>query len=143
MAIGRPRTVADTLTEEERQRLAEQWLRESGTPPGPPGTTAGAGESVRREPRDTLPATEIEDLETKIEELQAELSALEEIPLLNPYRGLSHFREEDSPFFFGREKFTAELVDSVANKSLVAVLGPSGSGKSSIVFAGLIPVLRR
>ncbi len=62
---------------------------------------------------------------------------------LCPYRGLFAFREEDAPFFFGRFDFTEKLVESVTNQSLVAVVGPSGIGKSSVVFAGLIPQLRR
>lgn len=60
-----------------------------------------------------------------------------------PYRGLFAFREEDAPFFFGREEFSDQLIDAVENRSLVAVLGPSGCGKSSIVFAGLLPHLRQ
>ena len=60
-----------------------------------------------------------------------------------PYRGLFAFREEDARFFFGREIFTQKLVDTVQKQSLVAVIGASGSGKSSVVFAGLIPNLRQ
>ncbi|MBW4688925.1 MAG: SUMF1/EgtB/PvdO family nonheme iron enzyme [Komarekiella atlantica HA4396-MV6] len=59
-----------------------------------------------------------------------------------PYRGLFAFREEDAKFFFGREEFTTKLVASVEKQALVAVIGSSGSGKSSVVFAGLIPQLR-
>jgi WD40 repeat protein/energy-coupling factor transporter ATP-binding protein EcfA2 len=59
-----------------------------------------------------------------------------------PYRGLFAFREEDAPFFYGRDAFTQMLVEAVQKQSLVAVIGPSGSGKSSVVFAGLIPQLR-
>jgi uncharacterized protein YjbI with pentapeptide repeats len=59
-----------------------------------------------------------------------------------PYRGLSAFREEDKDLFFGREKFVQQLVDAVKQHSLVPVIGASGSGKSSVVFAGLIPRLR-
>ncbi|MEG4595376.1 AAA family ATPase [Microcoleus sp. F8_C2] len=59
-----------------------------------------------------------------------------------PYRGLSAFREEDAPFFFGREAFTNQLAAAIHRKQLVAVIGASGSGKSSVVFAGLIPQLR-
>jgi WD40 repeat protein len=59
-----------------------------------------------------------------------------------PYRGLFAFREEDAQFFFGRETFASQLVEAVRTKPLVAVIGPSGSGKSSVVFAGLIPQLR-
>ncbi len=60
-----------------------------------------------------------------------------------PYRGLEVFREEDAPFFFGREAFTEALRAAVADQSLVAVVGRSGSGKSSVVRAGLVPSLRR
>ncbi|NEQ38190.1 MAG: tetratricopeptide repeat protein, partial [Okeania sp. SIO3I5] len=59
-----------------------------------------------------------------------------------PYRGLFAFREQDAKFFFGRETFTQQLVQAVQRQSLVAVIGASGSGKSSVVFAGLIPELR-
>jgi hypothetical protein len=61
----------------------------------------------------------------------------------SPYQGLSAFGEEHAPFFFGREKFVDELVAAVQSKSLVSVVGASGSGKSSVVFAGLVPSLRK
>lgn len=61
----------------------------------------------------------------------------------SPYRGLFAFREEDAPYFFGREAFTNQLIKSAGQKALTAVLGPSGSGKSSVVFAGLLPQLRQ
>ncbi|GJD19179.1 WD-40 repeat-containing protein [Rivularia sp. IAM M-261] len=61
----------------------------------------------------------------------------------NPYRGLSAFREEDAKFYFGRENFIAELVEAVYNRPLVPIIGASGSGKSSVVFAGLVPSLRK
>uniref|UniRef100_UPI0030DB67F3 ATP-binding protein n=1 Tax=Brasilonema bromeliae TaxID=383615 RepID=UPI0030DB67F3 len=60
----------------------------------------------------------------------------------NPYQGLSAFGEEDAEFFFGRDTFVNGLVQGTHSQSLVAVIGPSGSGKSSVVFAGLIPQLR-
>jgi WD40 repeat protein len=59
-----------------------------------------------------------------------------------PYRGLLHFREEDAPFFFGREAAIDKLMDAVQRQPFVAVVGASGSGKSSVVFAGLVPRLR-
>jgi len=60
-----------------------------------------------------------------------------------PYRGLSAFREEDMPFFFGREDFAERLNEAVRERAKVAVIvGSSGSGKSSVVFAGLLPRLR-
>ena len=60
-----------------------------------------------------------------------------------PYRGLEPFREEDAAFFGGRDNSIGELVARVKEYSFVAVVGPSGSGKSSLVFAGLLPALRQ
>jgi tetratricopeptide (TPR) repeat protein len=59
-----------------------------------------------------------------------------------PYRGLLHFREEDAPFFFGREAAIDQLARAVQRQPFVAVAGASGSGKSSVVRAGLVPRLR-
>lgn len=60
----------------------------------------------------------------------------------NPYKGLSPFDEGDRVDFYGRDDFVERLVDAVASNSLVAVMAASGSGKSSVVRAGLIPELR-
>jgi hypothetical protein len=60
-----------------------------------------------------------------------------------PYMGLEPFHEEDAAFFCGREETTGNLVAQVRKHRLVAVVGRSGSGKSSLVFAGLLPALRR
>ncbi|MEC4818882.1 MAG: CHAT domain-containing protein, partial [Scytonema sp. PMC 1069.18] len=60
-----------------------------------------------------------------------------------PYQGLSAFGEDNADYFFGRENFVDELVAAVLTKSLVPVVGASGSGKSSVVFAGLVPRLRK
>ncbi|MCR9248316.1 MAG: TIR domain-containing protein [bacterium] len=60
-----------------------------------------------------------------------------------PYRGLRPFREEDAEFFCGREEYTERLVEIVLATPLVGVIGASGSGKSSVVRAGLFPALRR
>src|SRR5262249_8931969 len=66
-----------------------------------------------------------------------------------PYRGLDAFREEDAAFFFGRgsasepDSQIGQLVRKVHEHPFVMVVGRSGSGKSSLVFAGLLPALRR
>lgn len=62
---------------------------------------------------------------------------------LCPYRGLFAFREEDALFFHGRESFTHILVEAIQRYDLVSVIGASGSGKSSVIFAGLITQLRQ
>ena len=59
-----------------------------------------------------------------------------------PYRGLLPFREEDAPFFFGREAAIEQLLATVQRYPFVAVVGASGCGKSSAVRAGLVPRLR-
>lgn len=61
-----------------------------------------------------------------------------------PYRSLDVFNEEDAQFFFGRERVVQKMIDSLKREPrFLAVLGPSGSGKSSAVRAGLTPELRR
>ncbi|MBD2459754.1 CHAT domain-containing protein [Oscillatoria sp. FACHB-1407] len=59
-----------------------------------------------------------------------------------PYRGLAAFQEADAPFFFGREMLAEKWVNLMQQRPLLAVLGASGSGKSSLVLAGLVPRLR-
>jgi hypothetical protein len=60
-----------------------------------------------------------------------------------PYRALRPFREVDASLFFGREAFARALYKKVLEHRLVTLVGPSGSGKSSVVQAGLLPLLRR
>ncbi len=61
----------------------------------------------------------------------------------NPYRGLRPFSEGDADVYFGREALVAEVLEKLDGSSgFVSVVGPSGSGKSSAVQAGVMPVLR-
>ncbi|WP_017314558.1 tetratricopeptide repeat protein [Mastigocladopsis repens] len=60
-----------------------------------------------------------------------------------PYRGLFHFGPDDAEFFFGREVFVEELFAATQNRNFIPVLGASGSGKSSVVLAGLVPKLQK
>jgi WD40 repeat protein/DNA-binding SARP family transcriptional activator len=58
-----------------------------------------------------------------------------------PYKGLARFETVDAEFFFGREQVVAEAVGHLAEGSFLALVGPSGSGKSSLLRAGLIHAL--
>jgi WD40 repeat protein/DNA-binding SARP family transcriptional activator len=60
---------------------------------------------------------------------------------LCPFKGLAPFELEDAEFFFGRERLVDELVARLAETPLLAIVGPSGSGKSSLLHAGLTPAL--
>jgi len=60
-----------------------------------------------------------------------------------PYKGLDYFEEEDAELFFGREKLVEDLVSRVKESRTVFITGPSGSGKSSLVRAGLIHALKQ
>jgi WD40 repeat protein/class 3 adenylate cyclase len=58
-----------------------------------------------------------------------------------PYKGLAAFEADDAEYFFGREELVAELTARLAGTRFLAVVGPSGSGKSSVVRAGLLPAI--
>jgi WD40 repeat protein len=60
-----------------------------------------------------------------------------------PYRGLFHFGPGDAEYFFGREGFVEELVRATQTRNFIPLLGASGSGKSSVVLAGLVPKLQQ
>lgn len=66
-----------------------------------------------------------------------------EVEIVNPYKGLRAFSEADVSEFHGREILTGQLVQAVEGSRFVIVVGASGSGKSSVVRAGLISQLRR
>jgi WD40 repeat protein len=60
-----------------------------------------------------------------------------------PYKGLRAFQPEDAAFFFGREALVADVLARLAEARFVAVVGASGSGKSSFVRAGLVAAIWR
>jgi WD40 repeat protein/DNA-binding SARP family transcriptional activator len=87
-----------------------------------------------------------EDLADSVVELQeasehAEAHNGDAGPLICPFKGLASFEAADAPYFFGRDRLVAELVAGLVGARLLGVVGPSGSGKSSVVRAGLLPAL--
>ena len=70
---------------------------------------------------------------------KAENIGNEKIP--NPYPGLKPFTYIESQNYYGREQVSAEIIFRLQRNKVVYLTGPSGSGKSSLVFASLIPKL--
>jgi energy-coupling factor transporter ATP-binding protein EcfA2 len=66
-----------------------------------------------------------------------------EFNLASPYKGLKKFEQKDAEYFFGRDQFCKGLIDELEQTNFVLLLGASGSGKSSLVGAGLIPHLQK
>ena len=58
-----------------------------------------------------------------------------------PFKGLASFEPADADYFFGRERLIAELVARLVGASFLGIVGPSGSGKSSVLRAGLLPAV--
>ena len=102
-----------------------------------------------------VPALDLED-EPEVTNRLLELAAnvrREDAPSLGicPYKGLSHYDEADADLFVGREALTEKLTGRILSSAssttqgmlrFLAVVGASGSGKSSLVRAGLVPALR-
>ena len=82
-----------------------------------------------------------------LDQLEVEPVALSAVPVSTqlgracPYKGLSAFQAEDADVFFGREALVDELLARMQRSRVLVVGGPSGSGKSSLVRAGLLPAL--
>jgi WD40 repeat protein len=58
-----------------------------------------------------------------------------------PFKGLASFEPVDADYFFGRERLVAELIARLVGAGFLGIVGPSGSGKSSVLRAGLLPAL--
>jgi hypothetical protein len=95
-----------------------------------------------------LDATNADERERAIERLCADLQrpapSLAAKPVC-PYPGMRSFSEAESQYFFGRKPEIQELLEGPHLRShrFVTIIGPSGSGKSSLVFAGLLPALKQ
>jgi WD40 repeat protein/DNA-binding SARP family transcriptional activator len=83
-------------------------------------------------------ATEVVELQTVRE--RAQLAGSDTLPEC-PFKGLASFDVEDAPVFFGREQLVADMIARLAATRLMGAVGPSGSGKSSALRAGLLAAL--
>ncbi|MFP4221403.1 MAG: hypothetical protein ACLFSH_12585 [Phormidium sp.] len=82
-------------------------------------------------------------IETQI--VQVSVAKVTQQPLIkaSPYKGLDRFNFQDRDRFFGRDTLIARLFEAVNRSNLSLVVGASGSGKSSVIRAGLIPELKK
>ncbi|MFH8572867.1 DNA-binding protein [Streptomyces sp. NPDC017993] len=161
--VGRPEKAIDPLDGPvERFAYELRKLRDEAGGPGyramarrvgysaPALSKAAAGERLA-----SLPAVlayvracggDEEEWQHRWEQVNAEIAAQprpdEEVGE-PPYRGLARFEPGDAELFFGREEMTGRLEEMARQHRVCAVVGASGSGKSSLLRAGLIPRLRR
>ena len=82
-------------------------------------------------------------IETQIVQISVAKVTQQPLNKNSPYQGLKRFNLKDRDRFFGRDTLIARLFEAVNRSKLSLVLGASGSGKSSVVRAGLIPELKK
>ena len=81
--------------------------------------------------------------QTEILQISEKEITSRELITTSPYKGLKQFESRDKELFFGRDNFITTLVNELEQTNLILLLGASGSGKSSVVQAGLIPWLEK
>jgi WD40 repeat protein/DNA-binding SARP family transcriptional activator len=152
IAAGRARTVSDaaqTLVSaapfrERRWALFARALYQSGRQ-----TEAldvlGRARHMLREELGLDPGRELVQLEESILNQDPELAGREELEVSRvcPYRGLLRYDVRDAESFFGREAAVAACLETLRTTGVLAVVGPSGTGKSSLVRAGVVASLER
>jgi serine/threonine protein kinase/WD40 repeat protein len=136
-------------------RMEVLWAHLEGDPPRPSGRSPGLPEgldaviarALAKEPQSRYASCrELVDAARQALGDGAAATAMPAAAARNPYKGLRPFGEADADDYFGREALTDALLERLSDPDggrFVAVVGPSGSGKSSLIKAGLIPRLRR
>ena len=120
--------------------LAGEWARhEAARRVNAVAGRAAAGRADLRLVESEL-ADGVEALEAARERF-ARVEDSQEEPVVCPFKGLASFEVADAPYFFGREQLVAQLIARLVGAPMLGVIGPSGSGKSSVVQAGLLPAL--
>ena len=130
---------ADALRTYQRARTL--LGNELGIEPGPE-LRALEHSIAAQDPSLDLPATNGHIARNNLEAEIADDETEDDPNACPPYKGLVAFEPEDRALFFGRELLVAELVARAERSRFVAVVGASGSGKSSVVRAGVLPALR-
>jgi DNA-binding SARP family transcriptional activator/WD40 repeat protein len=124
---------------EQVHRLAAEWARAASARRLDASASRAAAERAGLRATEDEVAGEVVQLQT-LRERTARREATPE-PLACPFKGLASFDIDDAEYFFGRERLVAEMVARLAGAPLMGIVGPSGSGKSSALRAGLLPAL--
>ena len=132
----RRETVTATLTAILHDPAGELAKKQAGIPPGVERIVERCLDKKRDERFQSA-----QDLAAALEAVLqggSAAAALSEVAERSPYPGLSSFTEEDAEHFFGRESEVKALWGKLREQRLLAVIGPSGAGKTSFVRAGLV-----
>jgi DNA-binding winged helix-turn-helix (wHTH) protein len=87
------------------------------------------------------PAVSEEQMKSRVAKFPLRARPFADADERSPYPGLAAFTEADAEFFFGREAEVAKIWRKLTSRRLLAVIGPSGVGKSSFLRAGVIPAM--
>ncbi len=125
---------------ERVHRAASEWARtEAARRLGATAQRAAAERTGLRATEDDLAGDVVEQQAVRE---RAELQNARSEVVACPFKGLAAFDVDDADVFFGREQLVAEMVARIVGAPLVGIVGPSGSGKSSALRAGLLAALR-
>ncbi|MFN2161973.1 MAG: AAA family ATPase [Candidatus Promineifilaceae bacterium] len=101
------------------------------------GTISGEGIAIGRDARVEI---------NRYTEIIVRPDSFEDVPPApgpQPYKGLAYFTEADADNFFGRETLSEAITHRLGKRGFLAVIGASGSGKSSLLRAGIVPLVRK
>jgi DNA-binding SARP family transcriptional activator/WD40 repeat protein len=136
---------ADALLRDSRgvpgrvHEVARAWARDNaGRRVVASAPRTAAGRTALRSAEDAL-VEDVVDLRAARQRADRHVGPRETV--VCPFKGLASFEATDAAYFCGRERLIAELVARSVGAPLLAVVGPSGSGKSSVLRAGLMPAL--
>ncbi len=132
--MGVPRRVHEVAT----NRAREAGIRRVGEAAGHVQLA-----DVRLSTSQQAVADEVVGIQRVIEQERIQLASPIDLnpATLCPFRGLQTFGTDDAPWFYGRERLVAEVVARLVTRPVLCLVGASGSGKSSLLLAGVVPAL--
>ncbi|MGZ4179283.1 MAG: nSTAND1 domain-containing NTPase [Solirubrobacteraceae bacterium] len=119
--------------------LAREWARGEAARRVKAGAERAALGRLELRSMEVALADDVVELEVASQSVSPEDAS--GTPTVCPFKGLASFQMADAPYFFGRERLVAELIARLVGAPLLGIVGPSGSGKSSVLRAGLLPAL--